>query len=145
MKYNHILFPTDGSSDSKKALVHLKMIARTFQPKITILCVYDLPYTLVNNYSLVNSGVLEQYKDDNRQRALKIAEETVNEIGLFQLEIEKKVVQGNPKLVIPDVAEAIGCDLIIMGTRGHKNMNYIGSTATHVINSTPGCPVLVVN
>ncbi|GIW23605.1 MAG: universal stress protein UspA [Candidatus Sericytochromatia bacterium] len=145
MKYKHILYPSDGSSHSLKALEHVKIIAKEFSSQITILVVYQQPFSIVNNYNALPMNLWEQYKQENKVSAEKIAKEALSILVTFGISnVDFKVVEGNQKLLICEYANKLGVDLIIMGSRGHTSGNYIGSTSTYVINNTPGIPVLVV-
>lgn len=43
MTFSHILFPTDGSENSLKALNYVKEIAEKFQAKVTVINTFGLP------------------------------------------------------------------------------------------------------
>ena len=65
------------------------------------------------------------------------------EAGLGHAEV--RIERGDPGVVICEVAEEGGFDLIVVGSHGHgllKRM-LIGSVSTHVLHRAP-CPVLVV-
>lgn len=146
MKYKHILYPSDGSSHSIKALEHVKTIAKEFSSQVTILVVYQQPFSIINNYSALPSNLWDQYKQDNKTAAEKTAKEALSILVTFGVtNVNFKVLEGNAKILICEYANNIGVDLIIMGSRGHTSGNYIGSTSTYVINHTPGIPVLVIN
>jgi nucleotide-binding universal stress UspA family protein len=145
MKYKHILYPTDGSKESLKALTHVKQIAKIFESEVTVLCVYKLPYSMNNNFISMPAEIYNQYKLDNQKQAKKTVDEIVAELNNSKIDAESIVVEGNPKTMICEHAKKLGCDLIIMGTRGHSELNYIGSTSTYVINHVDNCPVMVVS
>ena len=145
MKYKHILYPTDGSRESQKALLHVKKIAKMFEAEVSVLCVYQLPYSMNNNFISMPVDIYNQYKEDNHKHAKKIVEEIVTDLNNLNIEAESIVVEGNPRKLICDYAKNIGADLIIMGTRGHSELNYIGSTSTYVINHVNNCPVMVIS
>jgi nucleotide-binding universal stress UspA family protein len=102
--------------------------------------------SLISNYNALPQNVWEQYKENSKTSAEKIAKDSLSTLISFGLtNIDYKVIEGNPKLLICQYAQKIGADLIIIGSRGHTSGNYIGSTSTYVINNTPNIPVLVVN
>jgi nucleotide-binding universal stress UspA family protein len=145
MKYKHILYPTDGSVEAQKALAHVKKIAKIFEAPVTILCAYKLPYSINNSFISLPNEIYDQYKLDNRNQAKKIVDEIVNELSNVNIDAETLVLEGNAKVLICEYTKKLGCDLIIMGTRGHSQLNYIGSTSTYVINNVENVAVMVVS
>ena len=76
------------------------------------------------------------------------AEDTMNEFvkdNFKDLNVEGKVVAGYPAEEILAIAEAEGCDMIVMGTHGRKGIDRIlfGSVAEKVVKSSK-VPVLTV-
>ncbi len=145
MKYEHILYPTDGSKESQKALPHVKKIAKIFGCDVTVLCVYQLPYSMNNNFISMPSSIYDQYKEDNKKHAQNVVDDIVTDLSHFNIESEGIIAEGNAKKIICEHAKKIKSDLIIMGTRGHSELNYIGSTSTYVINHVENCPVMVIS
>ncbi len=62
-----------------------------------------------------------------------------------KIPIERQLVTGDPAEQIMAVARASGCDLIAMGTHGHRGLMRLlmGSVAEKVVRNAP-CPVLTV-
>lgn len=146
MKYKHILYPTDGSEFSKKALIHVRRIAKAFDAEVTILSVYQIPFNVGTNFSSLPPDIFNRYKNDNEHNAKKIADEMLHELINLNINANSLILEGNPRKIICDYSKKLNCDLIIMGTRGHSEAtNYIGSTSTYVINNTPHCPVMIVD
>lgn len=145
MKYKHILYPTDGSKEAKKALSHVKKVAETFESAVTVFCAFTLPYSLNNSFVTMPPEIYEQYKQDNQRDAKRIVDEIISELVHANIDSEPLIVEGNPKILICEYAQKLGCDLIIMGTRGHSQVNYIGSTSTYVINNVKDIAVMVVS
>lgn len=145
MKYKHILYPSDGSTYSLKALEHVKTIAKSFSSRVSILVIYQQPISIVTNYNSLPQNLWNQYKEDHKIEAEKIAKEALSILTSFSVSsVNYKVLEGNAKLLICEYAHQLGVDLIVMGSRGHTTGNYIGSTSTYVINNTQNVPVLVV-
>jgi nucleotide-binding universal stress UspA family protein len=61
------------------------------------------------------------------------------------VEIETRVLEGNPALEITKFAKDNDCDLIVVGTLGKSGIDRIllGSVAEKVVRIAP-CPVLVI-
>ena len=76
------------------------------------------------------------------------AEDTMNVFvkdNFKDLSVQGKVVTGYPAEEILSIAEAEGCDMIVMGTHGRKGIDRIlfGSVAEKVVKSSKS-PVLTV-
>jgi len=76
------------------------------------------------------------------------AEDTMNAFvkeNFNDLNVKEKVVTGYPAEEILSIAEAEGCDMIIMGTHGRKGIDRMlfGSVAEKVVKSSVA-PVLTV-
>src|SRR5437868_1056040 len=97
MKYKHILYPTDGSTESQKALPHVKKIAKIFEAEVAVLCVYQLPYSMNNNFISMPVDIYNQYKQDNQKHAKKLVEEIATDLSNLNIEAEGIVAEGNPK------------------------------------------------
>lgn len=146
MSYKHILFPTDGSERSKKALPHVIAMARSFQAEVTVICVYQQLYTISNNVFSLPTQIYDLYKKENEAEAKKIADYMVKELSNVNIEANSLILEGNTKKVICEQAEKLKCDLIVLGTRGHSEASgYLGSTSAYVMNNSSDIPVLVVS
>lgn len=149
--YKHILFPTDGSSGSKKALKHVIKIAQKSEAKVSLLHVYQMPLSVTQSLYSFPKEIREQSQKNiasTGDHLLKEIKEYLHQEGIQSLIYN---IEGTTKTVICDFASEHQCDLIIMGTRGSGsnsisgNVNHFGSTCSYVIHHTPGIPVLVVD
>lgn len=146
MVYKHILFPTDGSERSQKALPHIIAIAKAFQAEVTVICVYQQLYTVSNNVFSLPTQMYDLYKKANEAEAKKIADAMVKEFSNVNIDATSLVLEGNAKKLICSYAQKLSCDLIVLGTRGHSEASgYLGSTSAYVMNNTKNIPVLVVS
>ena len=139
----NILFPTDGSESSKKALDYIKELASKFQTKVVVLNTYELPLIL-NGYEM-NPDIFEQLSKDYMERAEKIVQETKSELEKSATMIETVVLEGSSGSLIIDVAKDKNCDLIVMGRRGLGSVKsfLLGSVSNYVIHHSK-YPVLLV-
>lgn len=62
-----------------------------------------------------------------------------------QIRVKVHFRRGRPDSVIADAARQIGCQLIVMGTRGKSGLSHVllGSVAERTVRQAP-CPVLTV-
>jgi nucleotide-binding universal stress UspA family protein len=123
----HILLATDGSQYSEAAAGAAGHLARQA----------GLPVTVVSVTTASHSG------SRCREAELAVAA-TVERLKGMGLKAEGRVVQGRPDEAIVKLAEAIGADLIVMGSHGRTGLNKIllGSVVERVIGQA-ACPVLV--
>lgn len=138
---NNILVPIDFSDNSLKALGYACKLARQVNAKLHVIHAYRLirPDNLVNN---------------SKGAALKM--ELENSLNLKFKELEYEYLVSQP--IAYDLELAVGfaidviqtsiadkkIDLIVMGTRGRRELEEVfGSTTWSVIKST-NCPVLAV-
>ena len=142
--YRHILVPTDGSVQSKRAAEEAVRLAEDHDSRLTLL-------TVVRE---VDTGPLEAPGTDGAEEALKDAEkrkgegridETVTEIESASVDIETDIVSGTPHRAICDYVESAGVDLVVLGTTGHDSLvsHILGST-TERVTQLCDIPVLVV-
>ncbi len=133
--FEKLLFPIDHSRETSHALPLVADLAQRYHSQVYLLSVLD-------DTNLSPEQV--QQARQNIQTLLKQAESSLHQIGLTQVKSEYR--EGKVPFVICDVADELGIDLIIMGSRGlslagEGKENY--SVSNRVINLSP-CPVLVV-
>ena len=123
----HILLATDGSQYSEAAAGAAGHLARQA----------GLPVTVV-------SVTTASHSDSRCKEAELAVAATVERLKGMGLKAEGRVVQGRPDEAIVKLAEAIGADLIVMGSHGRTGLNKIllGSVVERVIGQA-ACPVLV--
>ena len=90
--------------------------------------------------------VIDPEEDGNKialERALILAEKTGKLIDF--LKPEKHLIKGFPSKVIPEFAQKIDADLVVMGTIGRTGIPglIIGNTAEDILNQIH-CSVLAV-
>ena len=65
---------------------------------------------------------------------------------VFGVPLQPSMAEGQPSVAICELAQEIGADLIIMGSRSRPGVRhlFLGSVAEKVLRSAP-CPVLIVH
>jgi nucleotide-binding universal stress UspA family protein len=134
---NTILHPTDFSESSEFAFQLACSLARDYAAQLVLVHVVELPKAYA-----VEGFVAPPYTTDlkqNRQRLLQIQQSHKN------IQIDQRLVEGDPISGILCVAEDCHCDLIVMGTHGRTGLGRLlmGSVAEQVVRKAP-CPVLTV-
>jgi nucleotide-binding universal stress UspA family protein len=139
-----ILVPVDFSEHSQRALDEAIGLAKKFGAELHLLHCYQLypvgatgaPYDIVLPETLERairegaSGLLSEWKQ-------KAAGQGV--------QVQEHLDAGAPSSGIADLAEKLGADLIVMGSRGLTGLKHLmlGSVAERTIRIAP-CPVLIV-
>jgi nucleotide-binding universal stress UspA family protein len=142
MRIKKILFPTDFSDIARHALDYAIMIAEKYQATLDLVYVDEASY-LMNPVNLDlqadYSGLIQEIR--------KAVDEKMREwVRLFPKEIPVSVAieMGKPHIEIVEAAKTHGSDLIVMGTHGRSDADYIlGSNAERVVRLAP-CPVLTI-
>ncbi len=137
-----ILVPIDFSSHSTRALETAVGLAKTFGAEIHLLHCYSLNLGAVSSYSL---AIPENFDRDVCLSAQAKLDASVEKVQADGIEVSSDVTQGSPGEAISSIAEDIGADLIVMGTRGLTGLKHVllGSIAERTIRIAP-CPVLTV-
>jgi nucleotide-binding universal stress UspA family protein len=127
--FNTILFPVDQTREARQAADVVIEVVKKYQARLIVLSVVE-PDQEISTASEVAKDLL------NKVQA------TLKEVGI---NAELKIAQGKPAFTICDVADEVGADLIVMGSRGMSlaEEHPEGSVSQRVINLSP-CPVLVV-
>ncbi len=143
LKLGRILVPVDFSDCSLRALDYAIALAEPFGSRLILLHVVE-PAVYPENY-LVASPALDETNQNLLESAReRLLELTQKRIG-HRLPVETLVRMGRAHSEIPDTAQAMGADLIILGTHGYTGLKHVllGSTAERVVRHGP-CPVLTV-
>jgi len=136
--YDAILFPTDGSDAAETALDAAIAAADAHDATLHVLYVADTNQPSLANIQGEVTDVLEgegrDIVDDAAGRARNAGVDTVAE-----------VVQGGPSRTICEYVDDRGIDLVVMGTRGSRDIERIilGSVTERVVRNG-AAPVLVV-
>jgi len=133
-----ILHPTDFSNASRSAFHFACSLARDYSARVVVLHVAPLP--AIGGAGL---AVLPPAPDDGKaewEAQLRQIQDPDS-----RTEIEHRLERGNASPKILAVAQALPCDLIVMGTHGRTGLGRLlmGSVAEEVLRNAP-CPVLTV-
>jgi nucleotide-binding universal stress UspA family protein len=134
--FKTVLFPIDGSRESREAVDTVANVVKTYQGRLVLISVVE------------PADAEDPPADRERSSPEAVAKLLETAKVLFRDQgIETEVIerQGVPAFVICDVADEIGANLIIMGCRGLglTEEGAADSVTNRVINLSP-CPVLVV-
>lgn len=142
--YETILFPTDGSDASLRALDHALELAGTYDATLHVLYVVDTsyPYGDFDGVGVDLTPVFEALREEG-ERTIETVEERAGEAGVDVLgePREDSVVHR----AILGYADEVDADLIVMGTHGRRGLNrwLLGSVTERVVRAA-SAPVLTV-
>ena len=128
-----ILVPTDGSENSKRALIEAKEYAECTGGEVTIITIVESLvmklYTTVEFHAMPDNEELESVGQSVLEDSLKLFED-------FKGEVNTKLKRGNPADEIIKEADAGNYDLIIMGSKGQGTFSrtILGSVSNKVLN-----------
>jgi len=143
------LIGTDGSDDSVRAAAQaLPLLANP--DIVTVVCVAEIPAAetagLESGFGggIANPAEIEAAQAAAYESAKAALELTVTGFSTTA-RIEQRVEVGDAGAVLCHLAEELGADVVVVGSRGHGRIRraLLGSVSTHVANNAP-CPVLIV-
>ena len=135
--FKTILVPTDFSRFANEATRIACSLAREQGSKLLLVHVAQRPITNVGGMPVPPPPTLDW-------PALKKELDVVT-AGIKDVEVEPRLVEGEPADTIVNLARERGADLIVIGSHGRTGLSRLlmGSVAEHVVR-TAGCPVLTV-
>jgi nucleotide-binding universal stress UspA family protein len=144
VEVHKILVPVDFSEHSQRALDEAVGLAKHFGAQLMVFHCYPIPIPSVASvpYDTVPP---ESYLNAVRTAALQGVTEWRNKARAQGVRAEGQIGTGSPSSEIAALAEKIGADLIVIGTRGVSGLKHVllGSVAERTIRTAP-CPVLTV-
>lgn len=144
--YRHILTATDGSDWAGKGLDAAIDLAALMKAELTILTASDpYPDYLVADGYMV-AGDVDRIRGAAESNAQEILRAAVAKAKSKGVEAKSLYINAGPAaLAITEEAEALGCDLIVIGSRGRRGLTklFLGSQAAEVLAGTQ-LPVLIV-
>lgn len=139
MQIKKILLPVDGSEYSVKATDYAADFAKLLGAEIVLLtCRMQVP-------PMLSSDAYEQAKTSLTNRSNEMLEPFRGMLRKAGVSYVDKILEGPVEDAIVQLADFEKCDLIIMGSRGHSDLEglLVGST-THRVLQIAACPVTVV-
>jgi nucleotide-binding universal stress UspA family protein len=142
--FKHILFPTDGSDITAKALQQAIGLARLAGAKLAVLAVKDpFPYSAISEMQPVPP---QEFMDSQERIAAARAKTCVDAATVAGIACTGHTVEAvHPWEAILDHAKMQGCDLIVMASHGRRGVSalLLGSETQKVLTHS-SLPVLVV-
>ena len=136
--YQHILIPLENSATDQVILDHIKSLVTLTGAKLLLLHVAD--GWVARNFNQLKLAESEEMKSDR-----EYLENVAGQLRGDGFSVETMLALGDPPAEIIKVAEGEHCDLIAMGSHGHRLFGdlFHGSTITQVRHKTL-IPILLV-
>lgn len=142
--YETILFPTDGSDASLRALDHALELAGTYGATLHVLYVVDTSYSYgdLDGAAVDLTPVFEALREEG-ERTIETVEERAETAGVDVVGATRE--DGAVHRAILEYADEIGADLLVMGTHGRRGLDrwLLGSVTERVVRGADA-PVLTV-
>ena len=140
--FHKILVPIDFSDHSKAALESAIQLAKTFGAELCLLHCYAINPGGVSPYGV---SLPPTYFDEIRDAARQKLDRWLEKVTAEGIKARPLLSSVCPSEEIPLMAEELGSDLIVMGTRGLSGFKHLmlGSVAERTLRAAP-CPVLTV-
>lgn len=138
-----ILIATDFSDHAECAIELGMELASKLGARVHLVHAYDLPIPTVHPYAVT---IPDPYITACRDEAARRLEETLARIRDGGVDAESHLSVVPAASAIAETAREVGCDLIVMGTRGHRGLArmLLGSVAERTLRAAP-CSVLTVS
>lgn len=146
IEYKNILVPYDGSEHAKKALKQAVDLAQAGEGKIYIASVCNI-VSVMSNFDQVSiaEGCLTTQLSKDLEAQCKADLADAKAAVPEGVEAETIFEVGSPGPVLLQMADEIGADLVVMGSRGLGPLKgiFMGSVSSYLV-SRAKCPVLIV-
>ena len=138
---SRILLAVDFSVHSDRAVEVAAGLGKRLAASVDIVHAFDLP----RDYIPYASSFAVEFERKIQASAAERLEEIAEGLKETQVPVTLHSRRGRPSLVIAAVAAEIGCQLIVMGTRGNNGLAHVllGSVAERTLRKAP-CSVLAV-
>jgi nucleotide-binding universal stress UspA family protein len=142
MEIRKILVPVDFSDHSQRALDEAIWLAKAFDAQLHLLHCYQIHPVPVAPYGI---AVPETFEHDVRMAALQRLAEWREKVAAQGVAVQEHITAQFPGAEIAAMADRLGVDLIVMGTRGLTGLKHVmlGSVAERTIRIAR-CSVLTV-
>ena len=137
-----------GVDDSPHSRAAVEWVRRMAWPKESRALVVSAVRPVVAAYAEAYTGTspyVDPMNEDLVRFHQEIAAGTERELQAAGLETEAKIVHGDPRTALVEVARGERADLLVVGSHGRTGMAKLlmGSVAAHVVAHAP-CTVVVV-
>lgn len=139
-----LLVAYDGSDNSKRALQYVVDLARDTGMALQV-HVVNVQHEPIIYGEYVTSAMIDELNDSLMAKSRSVLDEAAAMLQAGGLTCETHTQLGNVAEQINDAVKRLGCDTVVMGTRGLGSFTglVLGSVASRVIHEV-SVPVLLV-
>jgi nucleotide-binding universal stress UspA family protein len=141
--FKKILYPTDFSDVSKKAIDYIKQLREGGSEKVIVLHVInERGMRAIERYALASSVEIEGRIMDDAKQELKAIEDELKKSGI---KVKTMIRRGVPLLEILKAEEKEDISVIVIGSHGKSNLEemFLGSVSEKVSRKCKS-PVLII-
>jgi nucleotide-binding universal stress UspA family protein len=141
--FKRILYPTDFSDVSKKALGYIKQLKESGSEMVVVLHVIDQRgMEALEQYAVANTLELERSIIDDAKKELKTIEDDLKRSGF---KVKTKIKTGVPLREILRTEEEEDVSVLVIGSHGKSNLEeiFLGSVSEKVARKCKS-PVLII-
>ena len=141
--FKKILYPTDFSDVSKKAIDYIKQLRESGSDTVIVLHVInERGMRAIERYASADSVEIEQRIMDDAKQELKVIEDDLKKSGF---KVKTMIQRGVPLLEILKAEEKEGISVIVIGSHGKSNLEemFLGSVSEKVSRKCKS-PVLII-
>jgi len=139
-----LLVAYDGSDNAKRALQYVVDLARDTGMALQV-HVVNVQHEPIIYGEYVTSAMIDELNNSLMAKSRSVLDEAAAMLQAGGLTCETHTQLGNVAEQINDAVKRLGCDTVVMGTRGLGSFTglVLGSVASRVIHEVP-VPVLLV-
>jgi nucleotide-binding universal stress UspA family protein len=154
--FQKALVPTDGSAVAEEAIAQVGPLLGPGGAALVVEVVDTIDHILMQTTpagfdlapAYVSTEILDEILGTQRREAeahLATARRALEAAGVTS--VETRIVEGVPGPELVAIAQAEGCDVVVMATHGRSGLRraVLGSVADHVIRHLHGIPVLLLH
>jgi len=144
--FRSILVGVDGSPTAKEALRRAAKLADATGAELHVVCAYQSSMLVaVDPMAAAGAGVAD-IGDSLKQTAADLLESETKALGVDGVKVQTHAVEGEASDALIDSADALKCDLIVVGNRGMRGGKrlLLGSVPNRVAHHA-GRDVLIVH
>ena len=141
--FKKILYPTDFSDVSKKAIDYIKQLKEGGSETVIVLHVInERGMRAIERYASGNSMEIEQRIMDDAKQEIKVIEDDLKKSGF---KVKTMIQRGVPLLEILKAEEEEDISVIVIGSHGKSNLEemFLGSVSEKVSRKCKS-PVLII-
>jgi nucleotide-binding universal stress UspA family protein len=140
-----ILIGVDDSPHSAAAIEFVKRMTWPAGTEVVVVSAVRPALALYTEVYVPASEQVERIMDDQRKYHEELVARTEQQLHDKGFHTSARVLIGDPREAIIEMAKREGADLIVVGSHGRSGLTKLlmGSVASHVVTHAP-CDVLVV-